>query len=597
MDVISWARKPATIIVGSRRNLSNECGLSLIRKVGLSLLLLAPFAISQDRPIFTAEADLQSIAVQVTDRQGRAIRGLTADDFTLLEDGHPQKISFFGAEEQPISLAVLVDSSESMRFGNKLERVREILPPLLRGNLPADEIYFAQFTDHVLPMRPLAEDERAHPIFRQVHAGTAFYDALATALCTLRGASNLRQAVVVITDGADQHSRLSLDQLIRTAQASRPQIFTIGFFDNQEADLFRRSGNVVTLVNSRDIDNPLKAFERISQETGAESFFPASQRDMEHALTRIQGILRAQYTLAYHTERPNSFRRIQVKVKRPGVVVSARRAVGSEAGEGGIAHFSATGCEVSSSEHPYPWESHVTHSPDGLVTYEDDFSDPRSGWPVRRGLRYALNSPVAAGGPAGAYEISIPPPAKNADLIPEEPRRIVRNPATASEIFAVVNGGEIAAYGPSFTDFRASVRIEAHPAFYGGGGLIFRLSDRGYYVLVLQRGGGFRTTDSRHDPRRIAFSFVRKFWDGRPDAPIIDWTALRPPGPPKAKTDPVSPWDTASVECTANHIAVRINGIPCIDLNDGTFADGEVGLAFFGYGRALFHDLKVEELK
>jgi uncharacterized protein with von Willebrand factor type A (vWA) domain len=75
-------------------------------------------------------------------------------------------------------------------------------------------------------------------------AGTAFCDALSTAQCTLRGARNLRQAVVVITDGADEHSRLTLDRLIRTAQASRPQIFTIGFFDEREADIFHNSGKV-----------------------------------------------------------------------------------------------------------------------------------------------------------------------------------------------------------------------------------------------------------------------------------------------------------------------------------------------------------------
>ena len=64
----------------------------------LLLIVFATVSLAQDRPVFTAEADLQSVAVEVTDRQARAIRGLTAGDFTLLEDGHPQKIAFFGAE-------------------------------------------------------------------------------------------------------------------------------------------------------------------------------------------------------------------------------------------------------------------------------------------------------------------------------------------------------------------------------------------------------------------------------------------------------------------------------------------------------------------
>jgi VWFA-related protein len=506
--------------------------------------LLAPSVLSQDRPVFTAEANLQSIAVEVTDRQGRDMRGLTAADFTLLEDGHPQKISFFGAEDQPVSLAVLVDSSSSMRSGHKLDGVREILPPLLRGNLPEDEIYFAQFTDRVFPVQPLTGEERLHPPFRQVdsRAGTAFYDALATALCTLRGARNLRQAVVVITDGADQHSRLSLDQLIQTARSLRPQIFTIGFFDAREADIFYNSGKVVTLVNSHEIDNPVKAFERISKETGAEAFFPSSQRDLEKALTRILGILRAQYTLAYHTERPNAFRRIEVKVNHSGTRVAARRAVGAELGDGEMAHFFTTRCEVSAKDHPYPWEPHVTRTPDGLTVYQDDFSDPRSGWPNRPGLGYA----------GGAYQVSVAPAIGSSGA---------REP------------GGIAAYGPWFTNFRASVNLQPGPGD-GAGGLIFRLNERGYYLLLLKHAN---------------YKLVKKFWGGVADEPLVNWAGLH-----RISADPRM---TAEVECNGNRITVRVDGIQAISLTDDSFGDGQIGMAFFGRGHALFRDLLVEELR
>jgi Ca-activated chloride channel family protein len=543
------------------------------------LVFLAPSALSQDRAVFTAEADLQSIAVEVTDRQGRDIRGLTLADFTLLEDGRPQKIAFFGAEEQPISLAVLIDSSASMRLGHKLDGVRQALPPLLRGNLPGDEIYFAQFTDHVFPVQPLTGEERTRPPIRQVdsRAGTAFYDALATALCRLRGARNLRQAVVAITDGTDQHSRLTLDQLIQTAQASRPQIFTIGFFDDREADIFRNSGKVVTLVNSHEIDNPLKVFERIAKETGAEAFFPASQRDLERALTRILGILRGQYTLAYHTERPNAFRHIQVKVNRPGVIVLARRGVGSEGGDGGTPRFSITNCEVSASKHPYPWEPHVRKTPDGLTVYSEDFSNSRSGWPQRTGFRYV----------GSAYEISIPPP----PTIPSPGRRGGSVDAQAPGL-GTRDPGEIAAYGPLFTDFRASVKIESHD---GDGGLIFRLNERGYYRLLLQKGNrhgakGFEET--------ISYKLEKKFWDTDSDEAMIPWTVFRTGlSDTIAKPGPQSPWVTAGVKCAGNRITVQIDGIEAISLTDDSFADGEVGMGFWGRGRALFRDLQVEELK
>jgi len=100
-------------------------------------LLCAGVALAQ-APAFKVDANLQSIAVRVADKRGRDISGLSQSDFTLLEDGKPQKIAFFGADHQPISLAVLLDSSTSMESSSKLAGVRALLPPLLKGSLPGD---------------------------------------------------------------------------------------------------------------------------------------------------------------------------------------------------------------------------------------------------------------------------------------------------------------------------------------------------------------------------------------------------------------------------------------------------------------------------
>jgi hypothetical protein len=96
--------------------------------------------------IFRANSYLQPIAVEVVDKQGDGVGGLTAADFTLLEDGHPQKIAFFGAQDQPISLTILLDSSGSMKSSQKLMRSQELLRPLIRGNLREDEISLVPFT-------------------------------------------------------------------------------------------------------------------------------------------------------------------------------------------------------------------------------------------------------------------------------------------------------------------------------------------------------------------------------------------------------------------------------------------------------------------
>ena len=113
-------------------------------------MLFAPSLLGQSQtPVFTVDANLQTIAVQVTDRHGNDVSGLTASDFSLLEDGRPQKIAFFEAAAQPISLAILLDVGRSMDFEHKLDRALDLLAPLVRGNLPDDEIFFMPFTSFV----------------------------------------------------------------------------------------------------------------------------------------------------------------------------------------------------------------------------------------------------------------------------------------------------------------------------------------------------------------------------------------------------------------------------------------------------------------
>jgi Ca-activated chloride channel family protein len=523
-------------------------------------------------PVFKADANLQSIAVQVTDKQGRDVRGLSDADFTILEDGHPQKIAFFGAENQPISLVVLLDSSSSMDYSEKLARARTLLSPLLHGNLPADEIILAPFTDRVGTFQKLSADQRMHPPAVNVASmggGTALYDALATALCHLQTAVNVRQAVVVITDGSDQHSRLKLEQLIHLAQSSRPQVFMIGFFDRSDYDSYRKSGKTVTLVSGHEIDNPLHVFDRIAKETGTESFFPASERDLQKVIGRILGILEGQYTLAYYPQDVRKFRRIQVKVKRGGVNVAARHSVGSEGGDGESVHFSSTSCEVSPKEHPYPWEAHVTESATHTMIYQDNFSDPQSGWPNHAGSRYAQ----------GAYELS-----KSDSSTPSGAVSSIN--MTGTTVIAGSAGqsgqadGVVAAYGPWWEDFRASLSLEG--AGSAARGMVFRLNDEGCYALLLS-GTGKATG--------LSFKLVRSDFLSQREAPILPWTPISDAAIPPAGTE-----SRIAVECRRERITILINGVQVASIKDTSFAGGYVGMAQYGFGRTFFRDLKVEGL-
>ena len=551
----------------------------------LGLLACSLTALAQT-PVFTADTTLQSIPVQVTDKRGNPVKGLRASDFTLLEDGEPQEISFFGAEKQPTTLAVLIDASSSMRTDGKLDRARALLGPLLRGANPRDEIFLVPFTDHILPLgdeEPFTQFTPGQRLFppeikipAEGHGGTSIYDSLASALCHLRTAQNARQAVVVVTDGGDQHSRLNLNQLIQLTRSSNAQIFLVGFFGKSEYRNYRESPELMTLIGEREVDNPLVVFESLAKESGAESFFPTSESDLQKALTRISDILDAQYTLAYYPRDAGHFRRIDVKVKNRELRVVTRHGVGAEAGDEGV-HFLASACEVSPKDHPYPWELRVTRNASGLLKYHEDFSDPRTGWPNHvdntqmhssAGLRYL----------AGEYEIY-------------DYSRMLRGTRFYE--------GILGAYGPMWDDFRASVVVEARLDQSRGGtftmapGLIFHMNPAGYYALLVS---GYRN-DLKRDNHDIAVELVRRTWRLQPETVVIPWTKADSTTTPlfkKAGNDERK--RKLSVEYIQGRIRVLVNEREVAAVEDDEYATGYIGLALFGTGSALFRDLVVENL-
>ena len=354
----------------------------------------AQLATAQSSPpgVLRVQVDLQSLAIRVTDKQGNDVKGLSADDFTILEDGHPQKISFFGSDNVPTSLNVLVDESGSMDTTGKLGSAEAIAARCLRSGRPDDEISAMEFTDRMGPFLLLTQQQLHNSSSLAIAPGTrskgsALFDAIASILCHLKPSKNLRQAIVVVTDGVDQHSRLSLEQLIGLVQSSRAQLFMIGLNSKREYNLDGHPERKLTLVNGHDIDNPAIVFDRLTKESGAESFFPSSEDGLEQALKKVSDLLEAQYTIAYYPQGDSKkFRRIQVKLRRSGLIVTVRHGVGSEIITGAPDDFTEGTCEVDPKVHPYPYESKVTQSKDG-TSYREDFSDGRSGWPNRENSR------------------------------------------------------------------------------------------------------------------------------------------------------------------------------------------------------------------
>jgi len=286
-----------------------------MKRVLVSLLLLVP------QGTLRIKVSLVTAGVRVTDSSGRNVLGLRAQDFTIFDDGIPQKIEFFSSEEQPITLGVLMDRSSSMSYNAKLERAKEAARVLIRATHEGSEYFYFAFDDQVeLAADFTADRERVQSAIQQTKlgGGTSLYDAIVQALA-LRSRSQLaRQALVIISDGADQHSSHKLQEVMRMVRESEVQIYTIGYFSPDEDSLVRNSGPTVLLADRSTIDNPRNVLQRIARESGAVSFFPRSDRELAKAIEEITNDLRTQYTLAFYPqpERPdNRYHTLRVTVR------------------------------------------------------------------------------------------------------------------------------------------------------------------------------------------------------------------------------------------------------------------------------------------
>jgi VWFA-related protein len=507
--------------------------------------------------------DVIAVNARVTDKHDREVPGLTADDFSLFEDGKRQQISFFETEKAPIAISILVDSSSSMNAGDKFGTAQRILQELVSGSRPEDDVSILQFTDHVVDFRQITQGERGLNIpvgIKSESGGTAIYDALASAICHLRTSKNLRQAIVIITDGADQRSRLKLGQLIRLVQSSRAQLFIIGFYDEPAYVVYAHSDKTVTLVTGQQVDNPVVVFDQLAKESGAEAFFPTTKQGREAAVRKILNTLRAQYTLAYYPEgSAKTFRRVQVKLNRGGFKIRAReRVTRPDPADEGV-RFEPDNCEVSAKAHPYPYEARVTES-GGTLKYWEDFSDPQTGWPNHPGSRYV----------SGGYELSLPAQLSNVAL---------------------------AAYGPWWDKLRASVYVDAGwaPNQLGSqqlqqfldpssAGIVFRLRDVGYYAFLLNTNPGTFRAD------HLSFKLVRRTYGGNSEFVIVPWTRLSA----KQLQREIKKGIKLTVQCQDDEIDLFVDDQQVAHVRDASYDSGYIGLISIRTDRVIFRDLNVE---
>lgn len=252
--------------------------------------------------------DLVVLHVAVKDRRGRLVGALEKEHFRVYEDGRPQEIRFFRSEDVPVTLGLVVDNSASM-IPKRADVIGAALA-LAEARNPRDEIFVVHFNEQAVlglpPGVPFTSDlgqVSAALQARMPEGRTALYDALALALDHLERGKTDKRALVVISDGGDNASRLDFKSILRKAQKSNVIIYTIGLFDET------------------DTDREPSVLRRLAKVTGGEIFLPRSVQGASNICRRIAEDMRAQYSLGYvppPVREGEGYRTIEVKAWLPG---------------------------------------------------------------------------------------------------------------------------------------------------------------------------------------------------------------------------------------------------------------------------------------
>jgi Ca-activated chloride channel homolog len=276
--------------------------------LALPLLLLIAHSQAPQPFKISVNVDLVVLSATVRDTKGGLPPELREQDFAVYEDGARQSLRLFRHEDIPVTVGLVIDHSGSMR--RKIADVIVAARTFVQSSSADDEMFVVNFNERVTMGLPPAvrlsnsPDELARAISNTPATGqTALYDAIVTAQERLQAGSKQKKVLIVISDGGDNASSHTLDEVLKIAGKSNAIVYTIGIFDDEDPD-----------------KNP-GMLKRLAAATGGEAFFPAQYNDVIAICERIAHDIRHQYTLGYvsnNTAKPGTYRAIRAVARTDG---------------------------------------------------------------------------------------------------------------------------------------------------------------------------------------------------------------------------------------------------------------------------------------
>jgi len=261
--------------------------------------------------IFRSDTRVVICPTTVVDKDGHLVTNLPKSAFTVYEDKEPQKFTM-KREDVPVSLGLIVDNSGSMR--EKRKKVETAALDLVVASNKDDEVFVVNFNDSAYLDLPHEKDftndiEEMKEALARIDArgGTAMRDALNMSIVHLKEKAHRdKRVLVVVTDGVDNSSIISLEALVKVAQQSRVLIYAVGLLSDEDR---------------RDATRAKRELDSLTEATGGRSFFPKELADVDRIAQEVARDIRNQYTIAYsptNAALDGTFRAIKITVNAPG---------------------------------------------------------------------------------------------------------------------------------------------------------------------------------------------------------------------------------------------------------------------------------------
>lgn len=257
--------------------------------------------------IFKSQSDLVLVPVSVRDSMGRLVTGMSKSNFAVYEDKKKQEIQSLSSEDAPVSIGIIFDVSGSMI--TKFEKAREAIVDFLESANPQDEFFLITFSeqpDLAEPFTTNIDELQNKLVFTRPKGLTALLDAIYLGMDEMRHAIYPRRALLIISDGGDNHSRYTDHEAKSAIEEADVQVFTIGIFDPFPATPEEQSGPGL--------------LDEMAEATGGFSYTVSDPNDLADIATKIGTALRNEYILAYKPAlkpRDGTWHKIKVKLIPP----------------------------------------------------------------------------------------------------------------------------------------------------------------------------------------------------------------------------------------------------------------------------------------